>query len=200
MQRCGYESVPEWFFWFLVGSRSTGGLTGTGTGLGRGFFQDFLQWRVSWPVVGVRMRLARLERPPRDVEGLDSEGRGRGTPKGYEGPGKEGYRGITRLLRSADSPEEIIAATHVSDYGYRARLSCALGIDSQIYKRGRDRGGRPRKHGKRGLIADPNGSLTRPKACSFSRFYTHVYIHIYIFFYSVSRTQLARRVVFDWRN
>ncbi|CAL1674446.1 unnamed protein product [Lasius platythorax] len=28
LQRCGYESVREWFFWFLVGSRPTGGLTG----------------------------------------------------------------------------------------------------------------------------------------------------------------------------
>jgi len=53
-----------------------------------------------------------------------------GPHAGVKGPGKESYRRITRLLRSADSPEEIIAATHVSDYGYRARPSCAR-IDSQ---------------------------------------------------------------------
>ncbi|EZA56018.1 hypothetical protein X777_03703 [Ooceraea biroi] len=77
LQRCGYESVPEWFFWFLVGSRPTGGLTGTEDDRLRrpGFFQDFLLWRVSWPVVGVRMRLARL---------------GRETPKGWQ-EGKAGH-------------------------------------------------------------------------------------------------------------
>lgn len=39
-------------------------------------------------------------------------------------------------MRSADSPEEIIAATHVSDYGYRARLSRALAlILAEMHKR-----------------------------------------------------------------
>lgn len=63
LQRCGYVSVPEWFFWFLVGSRPTGGLTDTGNRTqSLGFFQYFLLWRVSWPVVGVRMRFARFGR------------------------------------------------------------------------------------------------------------------------------------------
>lgn len=80
---------------------------------------------------------------PRDVEGVGrmEEGKeaGGGPHAGVKGPGKESYRGITRLLRSADSPEEIIAATHVSDYGYRARPSYAR-IDSQEYReRGRNR-------------------------------------------------------------
>lgn len=135
MQRCGYESVPEWFFWFLVGSRPTGGLTDTGNRARSSgtFLQNFLLWRVSWPVVGVRMRLARLGRETFEglADGKRKRGRWRrGGHARVKGPGKESYRGITRLLRSADSPEEIIAATHVSDYGYRARLSCAR-IDSQ---------------------------------------------------------------------
>lgn len=85
LQRCGYESVPEWFFWFLVGSRPTGGLTGTGDDrLGRpDFFQDFLPWRVSWPVVGVRMRLARL------AEGLARGKGGTRAAGGIKGPRKE---------------------------------------------------------------------------------------------------------------
>lgn len=71
----------------------------------------------------------------RDVEGVGyrmEEGKEAGgrPHAGVKGLGKESYPGITRLLRSADSPEEIIAATHVSDYGYRARFSCAR-IDSQ---------------------------------------------------------------------
>lgn len=73
----------------------------------------------------------------RDVEGvgrlamrLEGKEAGGGPHAGVKVPGKESYCGITRLLRSADSPEEIIAATHVSDYGYRARPSCAR-IDSQ---------------------------------------------------------------------
>lgn len=75
---------------------------------------------------------------------------GGGPHAGVKGPGKESYRGITRLLRSADSPEEIIAATHVSDYGYRARPPCAR-IDSQRYTESRPESSR--KHGKHGLIA-----------------------------------------------
>lgn len=78
LQRCGYESVPEWFFWFLVGSRPTGGLTDTGNRARSSgtFLQDFLPWRVSWPVVGVRMRLARLGRET--FEGLADGKRERG--------------------------------------------------------------------------------------------------------------------------
>jgi len=71
----------------------------------------------------------------RDVEGvgyrMEEEKETGGRPHaGVKGSEKESYPGITRLLRSADSPEEIIAATHVSDYGYRARPSCTR-IDSQ---------------------------------------------------------------------
>lgn len=133
LQRCGYVSVPEWFFWFLVGSRPTGGLTDTGNrARSPSFFQYFLPWRVSWPVVGVRMRLARLgwETSKGLVGWPEGKEAGGGPHAGVKVPGKESYCGITRLLRSADSPEEIIAATHVSDYGYRARPSCAR-IDSQ---------------------------------------------------------------------
>lgn len=126
LQRCGYVSVPEWFFWFLVGSRPTGGLTDTGNrARSSDFFQYFLPWRVSWPVVGVRMRLARLGRETVEGVGRMEEGKKAGgrPHAGVKGSGKESYCGITRLLRSADSPGEIIAATHVSDYGYRALAS-----------------------------------------------------------------------------
>jgi len=79
-----YESVPEWFFWFLVGSGRTGGLTGTGDDrLGRpGFFQDFLPWRVSWPVVGVRMRLG--------AEGLPNGKGGTRAARGIQGTEERG--------------------------------------------------------------------------------------------------------------
>lgn len=131
-------SVREWFFWFLVGSKPTGGLTDTGNrARSLRFFQYFLPWRVSWPVVGVRMHLARLGRETsKGLVGWKRERRRGGGPHaGVKVPGKESYRGITRLLRSADSPEEkIIAATHVSDYGYRARVSRALALIRKIHR------------------------------------------------------------------
>lgn len=70
-------------FWLAPGR--AGGLTGTGDDrLGRpDFFQDFLPWRVSWPVVGVRMRLARL------AEGLARGKGGTRAAGGIKGPRKE---------------------------------------------------------------------------------------------------------------
>lgn len=47
------------------------------TGLGRrASFQTFLPWRVSWPVVGVRMRLARLGRETEGLVERKEEGKG----------------------------------------------------------------------------------------------------------------------------
>lgn len=93
-QRCGQPSVPKWFFWFLVGSTADGRPNQREPDPGFPSFAAFCPSRVSWPVVGVRMRLA--------WPGPAGDGRGEGWPSG----------GITRLLRSADSPEEIIVATH----------------------------------------------------------------------------------------
>lgn len=90
LQRCGYESAAERFFWFLVGSRPTGGLTGNRrrrpAWTAGAFFQDFLPWRVSWPVVGVRMRLARREQERESWQ--EGKGGTRARPKGLRDRGK----------------------------------------------------------------------------------------------------------------
>lgn len=58
-QRCGQPSVPKWFFWFLVGSTADGRPNQREPDPGFPSFAAFCPSRVSWPVVGVRMRLAR---------------------------------------------------------------------------------------------------------------------------------------------
>ena len=80
---------------FWLAPRPTGGLTSENRTRASLLSPVFARVRVSWPVVGVRMRLAR----PGPVVAAP---RGEGRPRA----------GITRLLRSADSPEEIIVATH----------------------------------------------------------------------------------------
>lgn len=69
LQRCGYESVPEWFFWFLVGSRPTGGLTGTGNqARSSGFLSDL--FAVARLMASRRCQNALRSPRPRETEGL----------------------------------------------------------------------------------------------------------------------------------